>query len=408
MKSWVRTILYFAATIIITAAITVTITVSKLNEKRSDEVILTPDEYSRLSDLKFLDEIAERIKVDALKEAPERDKLLESAARGMISAISDPYADYFTQEEYDAYLSSVNGQYDGIGISVSQPDANGVTVLKVYENAPCAKAGVLAGDVITHIDGASLAGLSADAISSMLNKDVGSAVELTLVRDGVTLTLSPVSESLSLKQVSYALFNQRTGYIRIDKFTGNCVEEFKEALKDLTYRGMRSLVIDLRSNPGGALDYVIKIADMVMESGTIVSVRNEYETEGELYTARSGGINVPLAVIVNESTASASEIFAGAIQDNSLGMIVGMTTYGKGVVQTTTMLKSNHAWLKLTTDAYYTPSGRNIDGVGITPDIEVDLPDELLGMPIDQLEQDTDAQLWAALDYVRAEVEAAS
>ncbi len=290
MKSWIRTILYFAATIIITAAITVTITVSKLNEKRSDEVILTPDEYSKLSELKFLNEIAERIKVDALKESPERDMLLESAARGMISAIDDPYADYFTQEEYDAYLSSVNGQYDGIGISVSQPDANGVTVLKVYENAPCARAGVLAGDVITHIDDVSLSGQSADAISSMLNKDVGATVKLTILRDGVTLTLSPVCESINLKQVSYALFNQRTGYIRIDRFTGNCVEEFKEALKDLTGRGMRSLVIDLRSNPGGALDYVVKIADMVMKEGTIVSVRNEYETEGEVYTARSGGI----------------------------------------------------------------------------------------------------------------------
>ena len=165
---------------------------------------------------------------------------------------------------------------------------------------------------------------------------------------------------------------------------------------------MRSLVIDLRNNPGGSLTDVVSIADTLLGKGTIVSVRGRLEAEGKEYSSNAKGVEVPMAVLVNENSASASEILAAAVQDFEAGIVVGMTTYGKGVVQTTMQIEGNRAWLKLTTDAYYTPKGANIDGTGVTPDIEIDLPEELKGLAIDEIEQDDDAQLWAALDYVRA------
>ena len=171
-------------------------------------------------------------------------------------------------------------------------------------------------------------------------------------------------------------------------------------MKDLTDRNMTSLVIDLRNNPGGLLKDVVSVADTLLGECTIVTVRDGKGGE-ETYTSNKKGVSVPVAIIVNENSASASEILAAAVQDNEAGVVVGMTTFGKGVVQNTKRISSNGAWLKMTVSAYYTPSGESINGTGVTPDIEVDLPEEMKGTPINQLDQEQDAQLWAALDYVR-------
>jgi len=165
---------------------------------------------------------------------------------------------------------------------------------------------------------------------------------------------------------------------------------------------MKCLVIDLRDNPGGSLSDVVSVADTLLGESTIVSVRGRLEAEGEVYTSNRKGVSVPIAVIVNENSASASEILAAAIRENGAGVVVGMTTFGKGIVQTTFHIAANGGWLKITTDGYYTPAGNSIHGKGVVPDIEVDLPDELKDLPLDAISQDDDAQLWAALDYVRA------
>ena len=402
MKSWVRTILYFLAVILITASVTAGITVSILNQQREDVVVLSAEEYAEISQLLFLDEIIERVQSESLNDPPSREELLNAAAEGIVAALDDPYASYYTAEEYEAYLSNINGQYNGIGILVGQPDAQGAPVLDVYDETPAAEAGILPGDIITAVDGASTSNLLLDEVAAAINKEVDERIVLTLKRDTETLEVEVTCAALNLKRVTSALFNQRTGYIRISMFSGNCATEFSDAIKDLTDRGMRSLVIDLRNNPGGSLTDVVSIADTLLGKGTIVSVRGRLEAEGKEYSSNAKGVEVPMAVLVNENSASASEILAAAVQDFEAGIVVGMTTYGKGVVQTTMQIEGNRAWLKLTTDAYYTPKGANIDGTGVTPDIEIDLPEELKGLAIDEIEQDDDAQLWAALDYVRA------
>ncbi len=402
MKSWVRTILYFLAVILITASVTAGVTVTILNKGREDVVVLSAEEYAKISDLLFLDEMIGWIQSDSFREPPSREALLDAAANGIVAALDDPYAAYYTAEEYEAYLSNINGQYNGIGILVGQPDAEGAPVLDVYDGTPAAEAGILPGDVILSVDGAAVGGMLLDEVAASIDREVGESVSLTLKRAEETLEFEVTCAALNLTRVTSALFREYTGYIRISMFTGNCAAEFSEAIKDLTDRGMRSLVIDLRNNPGGSLSDVVSIADTLLGEGTIVSVRGRLEAEGEVYRSNAKGVKVPVAVIVNENSASASEILAAAVQDFGAGAVVGMTTYGKGVVQTTKQIEGNRAWLKLTTDAYYTPGGANIDGTGVTPDIEIDLPEELKGLAIDQIEQDDDAQLWAALDYVRA------
>ena len=402
MKSWLRTLLYFLAVILITACVTAGLMLRATQNKRTDEVVFSAEEYSKISDLLFLNEMIGHIENDALNESPGRAALLEAAAEGIVSALDDPYAVYYTPGEYEAYLANINGEYTGIGVLVGQPAEAGAVILDVYDETPAAEAGLLPGDILTAVDGMPVAPMLLEELSAAIDKETGESVTLSILRGEEASDVSLTCAALNLSRVSHALFKERTGYIRISMFSGNCATEFREALNDLTERGMRSLVIDLRNNPGGTLENVTEIADSLLGSGTVVSLRGRLDAEGKVYESNAKGISVPLAIIVNENSASASEILAAAVQDHGAGVVVGMTTFGKGVVQTSMQLEGNQAWLKLTTDAYYTPSGKNIDGIGVTPDIEIALPDEFTGLAIDQIEQEDDAQLWAALDHVRA------
>ncbi|MGN0781362.1 MAG: S41 family peptidase [Christensenellales bacterium] len=400
MKSQWRTALYFAAAIIITALVSSAVTMHIYNNKRGDEVMLPASEYAELTDVMALDEVMKSIDEYYYFEAPQREQLVKSAANGMVASLNDPYSAYFTDEEYQRYLSSINGAYDGIGVLIGQPTEDGAEILDVYDDTSASEAGLLAGDFIVAVDGTGVSGLTLEEISTLIARGNGEAVKLTIKRGEGSFDVDVVSGTVNIKRVEHFLYNHHTGYIRISMFSGNCAEEFREAIKDLTERRMTCLVIDLRNNPGGLLKDVVSIADTLLGECTIVTVRSNGGEE-EVYTSNKKGVSVPVAIIVNENSASASEILAAAVQDNEAGIIVGMPTFGKGIVQTTRRLESNGAWLKLTTSAYYTPSGKSINGTGVTPDLEVDLPEEMKSTPIDKLDQEQDAQLWAALDYVR-------
>lgn len=401
MKPKLRTALYFAGAIIIAALVSAGVTMQLYNQNRKDAVMLPTDEYAALTDIMALDEIIGDIQSDYFYDAPSREALITAAARGMVSELNDPYARYFTDEEYQKYLTSISGAYDGIGVLIGQPTELGAEILDVYENTPASEEGLKAGDIIIAVDGASAANMALEELSTLIIKSGDESARLTIRREGeedFTVELTPAR--VNVKHVEHFLYNHHTGYIRISMFSGNCAEEFREAIKDLTDRNMSCLVIDLRNNPGGLLKDVVSIADTLLGECTIVTVRDGKGGE-DVYTSNKKGVSVPVAVIVNENSASASEILASAVQDNEAGIVVGMTTFGKGVVQNTKRIGSNGAWLKMTVSAYYTPSGSSIDGKGVTPDIEVDLPEEMKATPIDRLDQEQDAQLWAALDYVR-------
>ncbi|MEL7610101.1 MAG: S41 family peptidase [Bacillota bacterium] len=405
MKFRLRTVLYIVAAVIAVAALSSVITAKIISARRGGVVELSAEEYDRLNQFRGLDEMIESIDQKYYGTVPDRDALIKAAAHGILEALGDPYSAYYTNEEYEQYLKRFNGEYVGIGAMVGQVGEEGSKILDVYEDSPASAAGVKVGDVITEVDGKSIAGISLEDLSVRLSGPEGTVISLTVQRGGQLLSFDLKLAKINVRRVHSKLLSERTGYIRIDMFSGGCAEEFKEAIRDLTDRKMRSLVIDLRNNPGGSLSAVVDVVDAILSEGAIVTVKGSGGEE-EAYRAKQGGINVPLAILVNEHSASASEILAAAIKENGAGIIVGTKTYGKGVVQTTFQLSSNQAWLKLTTAAYYTPSGANIDRLGIEPDIRVDLADEYKNYSIAQLDQKDDAQLWAALDEVRAQADA--
>lgn len=391
--------------VLITACLSVGITVLLVNATRKDTVTLTSDEYKELSELFVIRDVMEQIDEKHYGKLPTHEEMIASAARGIVDSLDDKYARYYTQKEYEEYLSSLNGEYSGVGMLVAQPDGLGAKVLDVYEGNSAEKAGIKTGDILTEVNAVSVKNMTLSELSSLMNGEIGSILKISVIRDEKKLEFDVECENVNIKRVHYALFNEATGYIRIDMFTGSCKEEFSEAIKYLTDRGMRSLVIDLRNNPGGSLDTVVDVCDTLLGDCKIVTVQGKTEAENEVYSGSGKGVDVPIAVIVNENSASASEILAGAVQDNGRGVIVGMTTFGKGIVQTTFKLDADSSWLKITTSGYLTPNGNDIHGIGIVPDIEVELPESMQGIAVSELEQDDDAQLWAALDYVREQAD---
>ncbi len=403
-KSIARTVLYFAAAVTITAAVSVAVTVTVINENKGDRVVFTREEYEQIAPFEPLWEMSELIRDRHYGAAVSDDALVEGALRGMLSTVGDPFAKYYTNEEYIKYLESLDGKYVGIGVSLSQPTDGAATILKLYEDSTAAQAGLLVGDRVTAIDGQPIGGMPMEAIDNLLEGEEGTEVTLTVIRDGAEQDYTLMRKTGVVPYVHHALYNQRTGFIRISKFSGNCADEFQEAIRDLTDRGMKSLVIDLRNNPGGSLQDAVEISDILLGEGVIVSIKSA-DGETEVFRSNAKGVNVPIAILMNANSASASEIVAAAVQENEAGIVVGTDSYGKGTVQTTMRLASNDGWVKLTTAGYCTPRGNSIEGVGVKPDIDIDLADELKGLAIEDIEQEDDAQLWAALDEVRARAE---
>ncbi len=405
MKHGVRQALYYAAAVLITAIVSVAVTITIMNKQKGDRVVLNSAQYQAYQSMAPLLELKDTIEAEHYGKQVTEEDLVKGAINGMIAELKDPYARYYTENEYVAYLEQLGGSYHGIGALVGQPEGEGVPVLKVYADSPAEAAGLLAGDTITAVDGKTLTGLTLEEVEALFSGEDGTPVEVALRRGEETKTLSITRGQGVTQRVTHKLLNQRTGYIRLDKFTGTAADEFAEALRDLTDRGMRSLVIDIRDNPGGELTQVVAVADALLKDGVIVTVKGT-DGQEEVFRSDAKGIHVPLAVLVNENSASASEILAAAVKDSGTGTVVGTKTYGKGVVQTTLQLQSNRGWVKLTTAAYYTPSGANVDGTGVAPDIDIDLADNVKGLPIVRIEEDDDAQLWAALDEVREQADA--
>lgn len=405
MRPFRQRIIFYSVAVIVTACVSVACTLLIMNRRQGERVVLSGDEYQNYLALEPIIELQGIIGGQFYGDVPDSQALISGALSGMLSSTGDIYARYYTDEQYTAYLNELKGAYHGIGVLVSNVSGSGAQVLKVYASGPADEAGVQPGDIIYTVDGVALIGKTLEEIETIFDGADGTEITIDILRDEEELHFTMVRTSGQAAYVTHRLFNQRTGYIQIDKFSGSAADEFAEALHDLTDRGMRSLVIDLRNNPGGELEQVVSIANQLMDEGVIVSVKSS-SGEEKTYKSDTKHTAVPLAVLINEHSASASEILAAAIKDSGRGIVVGTPSYGKGVVQTTMRLAGDHGWVKLTTAAYFTPAGYNVDSTGVVPDIDVDLSDEMKKLPIDMLiAQDEDAQLWAALDIIRAEAD---
>ena len=331
------------------------------------------------------------------------EEALETAAiDGMLAALGDPYTFYYTNEAYAAMNAETTGRYVGVGLLVGEDENGALTVLRVFRDSPAEAAGMKAGDELTAIDatpvGAGTA-LGLTETTALLKGDGEAPVRVEVSRDGEALAFTLTRGDVNINYVEYSILEGEVGYLSIYQFTGDDVSGVEEALSAFRQAGVTALVVDVRSNPGGLLDDVVKICDMLLPEGLIVytedrsGAREEYYADGEYW-------NVPMAVLVNGDSASASEIFAAAVQDTGRGVVVGEVTYGKGVVQTLYSFPEGDG-VQLTTAVYYTPSGRSIHGQGVTPDIEVSLAADA-SVVYHAPDAQTDAQLQAALEALAA------
>jgi carboxyl-terminal processing protease len=323
--------------------------------------------------------------------------LSEGLFAGVAAGLNDVYARYYSAEELKKAQESTSGTYFGIGATISvDPDDGTMQVYEVYEDSPAADAGLLVGDVLKELNGVSLDDVSlADVVSKIQSQK--DTFTLTVYRESSaqTLTLTMKCDSVALMDyVAYELKDGQIGYIQLTEFTGRAVEQFQDAVCDLQEQGMEALIVDLRDNPGGLLTSVCDILDELLAGQLIVYTEDKNGKREEYYSDGEQLITCPVAVLVNGSTASAAEIFAGAVQDYDLGPIVGTQTYGKGIVQNTFQLSDGSA-IKFTVSKYYTPNGQDIQGNGITPDLVVEDTES------SEETEDTDAVLQAALDALQ-------
>jgi len=305
-------------------------------------------------------------------EETDREELLEGALYGLLDSLDDPYSSFLTPQEMDDLLIQSGGAYSGIGVEVTLEN-NRVTVIAPFAGSPAEEAGLLPGDQIVEVDGTSIEGLSLDDAVKDIRGEEDTELTLGIVREGlpnifrVTLKRAKIERST----VDIEMLSGGIGYLSLSQFADESHEEFAKGIRDLTTQDMEGLILDLRDNPGGYLDVVVSIAEQVVPRGLIVYTEDRQGNILEEYNSSLRDRGYPMVVLVNGNSASASEILAGALQDNDVP-IVGSSTFGKGLVQRYYPLE-DQSYVKLTMAKYYTPSGKDINGVGIVPDYEVEM-----------------------------------
>lgn len=303
----------------------------------------------------------------------DEDALQTGICQGYVGALGDPYSAYYDEEQTSALMETTQGEYGGIGVVLTQNLDTGVTTAsRVYEDSPAMKAGMKDGDIIYQVEGRDVSGMDLEEISGSIKGEKGTTVEITVLRgeDREEIMLTITRDTIQAETVMTRMLENEIGYLAVSEFDSVTLKQYQEGLAELKAQGMEGLIVDLRGNPGGNLDTVCEILDLMLPEGLIVYTEDKDGNRQEFTSDEEQEVQVPLAVLVDGNSASASEIYAGAIQDYGIGQIVGTKTYGKGVVQTIYDLKDGTS-LKLTVAEYFTPNGRNIDGEGITPDVEV-------------------------------------
>lgn len=337
-------------------------------------------------------------------EDVDEETLEQGIYKGMVAALKDPYSTYYTEEELADIQNKTQGIYYGIGARVGiDADTQLPRISSVISNTPAEEAGLMAGDLLYMADDTLLQGMDLSSAVALIKGDEGTTVHITVIREGESdyLEFDVMRRKLENETVVYRMEEENIGYIQIQEFDDVTLDQFTDALATCKGSGMEGLILDLRGNPGGNLNTVCDIARMMLPKGMIVYTedkegnREEYTCDGERE------LNMPLVVLVDGNSASASEILAGAIKDYGIGTLVGTTTFGKGIVQRIMRLSDGSA-VKLTVSNYFTPNGNNIHKIGIEPDVEVPFESE------PYLEDGTDNQLNKALEILKEKMQQAA
>ena len=321
--------------------------------------------------VKKIDELMSYIDLYYNDDYDEED-IRNAIYAGTLEGLGDPYSVYYTADEYKDMQINTSGNYYGIGAALSQDaKTKEVTISKVYEGTPAEEAGLKDGDQIIKVNDTESTSKELSALVQEIRGEEGTTVHLQVYRasNNKTFEIDVERKNVELPSITSKMLDGGIGYIQISEFQSKTDEQFKSALADLRKQGMKSLIVDVRSNPGGLINAASNILDQILPEGTVVYTEDKYGKR-EDYTSDSNCLDCPIAVLVNENSASASEIFAGAIKDYNYGTLIGTKTFGKGIVQTVFPLEDGDA-VKITTAKYYTPKGNYIHGVGIEPDIEL-------------------------------------
>ncbi|MCQ2506423.1 MAG: S41 family peptidase [Lachnospiraceae bacterium] len=334
------------------------------------------------------------------------EELRNGMLKGMFEAIGDPYSCFYTKKEYDEIMESTSGNYCGIGSYVSQNlQSMVITITRPFPDSPAAKAGIMKGDHIYTVDGEDVRGMDLSSVVAKMKGEPDTKVIVGVERDGVYIEFEITRAPIVVNTIEYEMLDNNIGYISMVEFIETSAEDFKKAYDELEKQGMQGLIFDLRDNPGGLLNVVLEIADYIIEDNTpdgqksLLTFTKDREGKVEIYNCSDGhSLNIPMAVLVNQASASASELFTAAVKAHGKATIVGTNTFGKGIVQSIFPLTNGMA-VKLTTSEYYTPNGECFHGVGVAPDYEVLLDDDVRRMPI--IPHELDSQLQKAIECLK-------
>ena len=380
---------------VLTGVLVVTLAVGgvKFVQQRQYNGVLS--DSSHVQKIEYLEKMIDQEYLGEVDNA----EMAEGIYAGLVYGLGDVYSRYYTADEYAQETASTDGAYAGIGVSIQKNKNGGVQIAECYEGGPGAEAGLQTGDVITAINDTDVTDMELSDVVSLIRENKDNTIVLTVFRENEEKSreISVDVTDVELPSVFGEMLDKKTGYIQITQFTGVTLQQYKDMFAELKDKGMERLVIDLRDNPGGLLTSVCDILREILPEGLIVYTEDKYGNREEETCDGKHQLDMPLAVLVNENSASASEIFAGAVQDHEVGTIVGTTTYGKGVVQELRQLSDGSA-VKLTVSNYYTPNGNSINKVGIKPDVEVKLASELLNK--DEITHEEDNQLQKTLDVI--------
>ena len=392
-----KVIMLVIITALITSIITGYATYTYINKNESGKVGSNSSMFSGLEYTltRFRKELERKYKGDI-----DDNALIEGAIKGYVDGLGDPYTTYYTKEEMDEIMEETNGNFVGIGVYMTQnKEKNMVEVIKPIENSPAETAGIIAGDLIVKIDEKQVTGDKLEEAANKIRGEEGTKVKIEILRGTEVKTFELTRKKVLISHIVAKKLQDNIGYILISEFEGGCANEFKEKYNKLKDEGIKKLIIDIRNNGGGIVDETIDILEMIVPKGATLLITEDKKGEEVVTKSRKTPIiDIPIVVLTNKYSASASEILAGALKDNGKAQIVGTTTYGKGVIQELARL-TDGSGLKITTNEYFTPKHNVINKVGIKPDHEIDIPLEtkLQGF----MSEEEDVQLKKAIEVLK-------
>lgn len=368
--------------------------------ENGETVTISKEEYERYKQFDTLLELMDLVDYAYFEEYDVQD-MLDGAANGLLLGLGDPYTFYYTPEEYAELWEDDEGEYAGVGIQISTSYLTGLcTISRVFDNGPAREAGVLKGDILYKVEDMYVNSSTVNDAVDIMRGTPGTSVHVVFLRGTEEIEFDLVRAQITVNRIESGMLTDDIGYIYLYEFAGECAAEFQTAVKQLQDQGAKGLIIDLRDNPGGWVDAAQDIGDIFLDKGTLCYLQYN-DGSREYYSTKAGKTDLPLVILMNENSASSSEILAGALKDRADATIVGVQSYGKGIVQTVLELNGG-AGMQMTIAQYYTPNGNAVHKVGITPDVLIELPEGDIGMY--EFGDLNDVQLAKALEIMQQKI----